>query len=227
MLLFILENLDLQQNSHPSSSQPGFNRQGKIAEAVKVPESNSGTVSGGAIKRTVETHPFNGQPSASPVFLLSPPNPEDSFLDPGSTRGNAKIALLIPEFVMKVLIPDQDESIINIGNNAKLSVSYGNRRPKLSEISISDFNIANIRILYRLIETGQLPTYSDVKGYLIYRVKINQLASKFSWLNVLNYDNEYRLAQAKYGFLWTYDCNHMYTFWLSGSPIQRAGTFFQ
>ena len=27
---------DLQQNSHPSSSQPGFNWQGKIAEAVKV-----------------------------------------------------------------------------------------------------------------------------------------------------------------------------------------------
>ena len=190
---------DLQQNSHPSSSQPGFNWQGKIAEVVKVTESNSGTVSGGAKKRTVETHPFNGQPSASPVFMLSPPNPEDLFLNPGSTRGNAKIVLLIPEFVMKV-IPDQDESIINIGNNAKLSVSYGNRRPKLSEISISDFNIANIRILYRLIETGQLPTYSDVKGDVIYTVKINQLASKFSWLNVLNYDNEYCLAQAKYGF---------------------------
>ena len=215
---------DLQQNSHPSSSQPGFNWQGKIAEAVKVPESNCGTVSGGAKKRTVETHPFNGQPSASPAFMLSPPNPEDLFLNLGSTRGNAKIALLIPEFVMKV-IPDQDESIIDIGNNAKLSVSYGNRRPKLSEISISDFNIANVRILYRLIETGQLPTYSDVKGYLIYTVKINQLASKFSWLNVLNYDNEYRLAQAKYGFPWTYDCNHMHTFWLSGSPIQKAGTF--
>ena len=27
---------DLQENSHPSSSQPGFNWQGKIAEAVKV-----------------------------------------------------------------------------------------------------------------------------------------------------------------------------------------------
>ena len=137
--------------------------------------------------------------------MLSPPNPEDLFLNLGSTRGSVKIALLIPEFVMKV-IPDQNESIINIGNNAKLSVSYGNRRPKLSEISISDFNIANI-------------------SYLIYTVKINQLASKFSWLKVLNYDNEYRLAQAKYGLPWTYDCNHMHTFWLSGSPIQKTGTF--
>ena len=90
-----------------------------------------------------------------------------------------------------------------------------NRRPKLSEVSLSEFNIANTRILFRLIETGQLPTFSDLKDYLVYSVKINQLASKFSWQKVLKYDGEYRLAQAKYSFPWSYDSHHMHTVLLS------------
>ena len=99
----------------------------------------SGTVSGRAIKRTVETYPFNDHSSASPVFMLSPPNPEDLFLNPGSTRGSAETALLIPEFVMKVTA-DQDESIFNIGNNAKLSASYGNRRLNVLTVNRPGFS---------------------------------------------------------------------------------------
>ena len=70
-----------------------------------------------------------------------------------------------------------------------------------------------------MIETGQLPTHSDLKDYLVYSVKINQLASKFSWQKVLKYDEEYRLAQAKYSFPWSYDSHHMHTVLLSGSPV--------
>ena len=74
----------------------------------------------------------------------------------------------------------QKENVISLGKNTRLSVTCDNRCPKLSEVSLSEFNIANTRILFRLIETGQLPTYSDLKDYLVYSVKINQLASKFS-----------------------------------------------
>ena len=140
------------------------------------------------------------------------------FLNPNSNKG--KQALLIPDFVSKV-VPEREENVISLGKNTKLSVTCENRRPKLAEISLSEWNIANTRILFRLIKTGQLRTYSDMKDYLVYTVKINQLASKFNWLKVLKYD-KYRLVQLKYSFPWSYDSHHMHTMLLSEPSASQS-----
>ena len=84
---------------------------------------------------------------------------------------------LISDFTSRMVpeqVPEQDKNVIHLGKNAKLLITDGSRHPKLSEISIADWNVANTRILYCLIETGQLQTYSDIKPYLCYTVKINQ-----------------------------------------------------
>ena len=177
-----------------------------------VPLSTTFATNFGARKKE---YPFGGVLSANP-HVYSGSDPAELFLNPNSNKG--KHALLILDFVSKV-VPEQEENVISLGKNTRLSVTCDNRRPKLSEVSLSEFNIANTRILFRLIETGQLPTYSDLKDYLVYSVKINQLASKFSWRKVLKYDEEFWLAQAKYSFPWSYDSHHMHTVLLSGSPV--------
>ena len=156
-----------------------------------------------------------GDPISNPQFVQNLVDPVEMYLNPVTNKDNVK-ALLIPDFVSK-MTPEIEENVIDLGSNARLSVTYCNKRPKLREISLTEFNIANTRIMYRLIETGQLASYSDIKSYLCYTVKISQLAAKFNWHNVLKYDEEFRLAQAKYLFPWTYDSYHLYTTLLSSS----------
>ena len=152
--------------------------------------------------------------------LLNVPDPVDMFLTSlgNSPTSDKNKTLLILDFVSKV-VPDEEKNVIQIGKNAKLSVSLSRKRPKLSEISISEWNLANCKIMYHLIEFGQLPTYYDIKSYLEYSVKINHLASKFSWHSVLQYDEEFRIAQNKFLFPWTHDNMHMHSVLLNSRHV--------
>ena len=147
--------------------------------------------------------------------MMNIPDTTDMFLSaPGSSSASGKNKpLLIQDFVSKVTA-EEDEDVIQLGQNARLSVNVGHKCPKLSDISISEWNVAN-KILFHLIETGRLPTYGDIKSYLVYSVKINQLASKYSWLSVLQYDQDYRINRNRYSFPWTYDNMHMHTYLLN------------
>ena len=89
--------------------------------------------------------------------LMNLPDPENLFLNtPGCGKKSTKL-FLIPHFTSR-MVPEQNANVIHLGKNAKLSITDASRRPKLSKISIADWNVANTRILYRLIETGQLQT---------------------------------------------------------------------
>ena len=123
--------------------------------------------------------------------LLNVPDPSEMFLNPGLASGTGKKAYLIPDFVSSKVVQDEDSSTIHLGENAKLSIVYGQRKPKLSDVTLSGWNAANMRILYKLIETKQLPTYKDVKSYLAYTIKINQLTGKYKWISILTYDEEF------------------------------------
>ena len=142
--------------------------------------------------------------------FLNAPDPSEMFLNPAS-QSSGKKAYLIPDFVCSKVVQDEDSNVVHLGHNAKLSITYGQRKPKLTEISLSQWNAANIRIMHKLIETKQLPTYEDVKSYLAYTVKINQLVGKYKWHSILVYDGEFHIAQAKYLFPWSYDSHHMHS----------------
>ena len=116
-----------------------------------------------------------GDPISSPQFVQNLADPVKMHLNPVTNKGNVK-ALLIPDFVSK-MTPAIEENVIDLGSSGRLSVTSGNKRPKLSKISLTEFNIANTRIMYGLIETGQLASYSnsDIKSYLCYTVKTNHL----------------------------------------------------
>ena len=61
----------------------------------------------------------------------------------------------------------------------------------------------------RLIALDQLKTDKDISDYSIaYTVKIGELIERFTWVSVLQYDNEYRKRQFEYGFRWGSDSQH-------------------
>ena len=146
----ILENIQEHDLGDASRTDSSWRR--NLPEPV--PLSTTFAMNSGARKKE---YPFGGVLSANP-HVYSGPDPAELFLNPNLNKG--KHALLIPDFISKVVL-EQEENVISLGKNTRLSVTCDNRRPKLSEVSLSEFNIANTRILFRLIETGQLPTYSD------------------------------------------------------------------
>ena len=84
-------------------------------------------------------------------------------------------------------------------------------RPKLESVTISAWIAANAKIMDRLIEQGYLKSPSDISDYLLYTVKIAELVETFTWVSVVQYDNEYRKHQFEYGFRWGSDSQHLHS----------------
>ena len=97
-------------------------------------------------------------------------------------------------------ISDLIESIVQI--------KAGPRRPKLEDVSIADWCIANTRIMDKLF--GSHPNIA-VRDYWAYTVKICELFRDYDRVSVLLYDQEYRHMQAASGFRWGCDIPHLQT----------------
>ena len=67
-------------------------------------------------------------------------------------------------------------------------------------MTLPESNAANMQILYKLIETKQLPRYEYTKSYLAYTIKINQLIRTYKWISIPIYDEEFGIARARYSF---------------------------
>ena len=102
----------------------------------------------------------------------------------------------------------------------------------LDSVSISEWNVANIRIMYSLLEAGELSHETrdigeggTLDGYLSYTVKIMEYAGQFPWKNVLKYDQAFRHKQATKHLTWEDDNQHLVTVHLV-SPLhqQKAST---
>ena len=88
-------------------------------------------------------------------------------------------------------------------------LSIGHKKPKLENVTIEQFNIANLRIFYELLTSSNLPSAADVRDYLSYSIKVLELARKYTWESVLKYDDEYRILQHTYGYPWSFDNSHL------------------
>ena len=117
--------------------------------------------------------------------------------------------LLIPDFVMQI-VPTSEEKVLSTDTDTRLLLSVGNKKPKLSNISVEQYSIANLRIFHELLSLNRLPTMADIREYLSYSIKIYELARKYSWLSVLQYDNEFRVLQHMYGYPWSMDHSHIH-----------------
>ena len=129
-----------------------------------------------------------------------------SRLSNDGTRGKP---LRIIDFVSRAR-PTEEEKILSYDRNCKLSFILNDSKPKLKNVTVEQFSIANLRIFYELLFSKKLGTMQEVREYLSYSVKILELATKYSWESVLLYDDEYRILQHTYGFSWATDNSHLH-----------------
>ena len=106
---------------------------------------------------------------------------------------------------------EKEERTLADGGNTKLVVSYGPKKLRLEQVSIPQWVVSNTRIFYNLLTSKKLATQPDVQNYLAYTVKIMELSTRYQWVSVLKYDDEFRPLQATYNYPWSFDSNHLHT----------------
>jgi len=116
----------------------------------------------------------------------------EMFLKPA--RGCGEKIYLIPDFVDS-LVPQEQEETLGSQGMARISVTYGPKKPKLESITMQQWMIGNTRIFYTLLLEGKLGSLTDIQHYLAYSIKIMELANKYEWKSVVRYDNEFRRMQ--------------------------------
>lgn len=77
-----------------------------------------------------------------------------------------------------------------------------------AHITIAEWGAANCRLMNHLLTTGLLQR-TDIEFYLAYTTKIFDLAEKYEWSSILEYDYQYRELQAEHGFSWGISNPHM------------------
>ena len=107
----------------------------------------------------------------------APQGNTEMFLTPGGMPKGEK-PLLIIDFVNNIVPQDKEEMLGNQGN-AKIVVTYGPKKPKLENISLQQWVVANTRIFYTLLSQGKLVSPVDIQNYPSYTVKIMELSTKY------------------------------------------------
>jgi len=142
----------------------------------------------------------------------------EMFLKPAKAANGEMKAYLIPDFVDS-LIPQEHEETLSSQGTARISVTYGPKKPKLESITLQQWVVGNTRIFYTLLAEGKLRSMTDIQHYLAYTVKIMELANKYEWKSVVLYDNEFRRMQATYHYPWSFDSNHLHTVMLTPQRV--------
>ena len=98
---------------------------------------------------------------------------------------------------------------------AVVKAKSGPAKPRLSDVSIPDWNYANVRIMDELFEVGD----PALRCYWAYTAHINLFFRAHDRLRVLEFDRAYRIKQAQYGFPWGTDINWLVTEFKLGESI--------
>ena len=130
------------------------------------------------------------------------------FLRPAHLQTGEK-ALRIVDFVDNI-VPKDEERTLADGGNTKLVVSYKPKKPRLEQITMSQWVVSNTRIFYNLLASKKINSQADVQNYLAYTIKIMELSNRYQGTSVLKYDDEFRLLQAAYNYPWSFDSNHLH-----------------
>ena len=148
------------------------------------------------------------QQSLHSQFMANEALHSNMFLAPASVPQGEKV-LRIVDFLTNIVPKETEQTISNVGGS-RLVISYGQQRPRLEGVSLSQWVVANTRIFHHLLFANKLPNSRDIRDYLAYTVKIMELPGKYEWVSVLKFDDEYRQLQATYSFPWSYDSHHLH-----------------
>ena len=124
-----------------------------------------------------------------------------------STAGkSASVSYLdICDFVQSNI---EEEVVLGNQGDQQVIVKTGPKKPRLENLTLSQWSVANLAILYRLAGENRLqgPALMD---YLSYTTKVYQLVQRYSLISVFLFDREYRKLQATMQFRWGTDVQHL------------------
>ena len=128
-------------------------------------------------------------------------NTEHSWNDPQIHLASAASRSIVPFYDICDFVPNSIKEEVVIGSNGdqQIVVKSGPKRPLLENLTLSQWSIANMAILYKLIGDGKRQGTS-LLDYLSHTTKIYQLVQTFSLPSVLLYDREYKKVTIQYGF---------------------------
>ena len=104
----------------------------------------------------------------------------------------------VVDFITKDAV--EEEVVAGTQEGRQIIVKSG-VKPKLETITLSQWSIANLAIMYRLLGEGKLGD-EGVIDYLSYSTKIYQLTQRYENVSVYFYDREYRTLQASHNISW-------------------------
>ncbi|MEW8547234.1 MAG: hypothetical protein AB2693_27300 [Candidatus Thiodiazotropha sp.] len=102
----------------------------------------------------------------------------------------------------------EEEVVLGNQGDQQIIVKSGPKKPRLENLTLCQWSVANLAILYKLVGENKLqgPSLMD---YLSYTTKVYQLVQRYSLVSVMLYDREYRKLQASLSFRWGTDVQHL------------------
>ena len=129
---------------------------------------------------------------------LSHDDPRAILIMRSTNNKTIHITSFLSEETKKRLRNKRQQYLVQQGEN--LTMKIRDEHP-YAGISTMEYGAANMRLLNYLLSNGILPR-EKVEFYLAYTTLIFELAGKYEWRDVLNFDFQYRERQAEIGFDW-------------------------
>lgn len=127
-----------------------------------------------------------------------------------SAAASGKSALSYYDITEFVAEKYEEEIVVGDNGSQRLVLKSGPQKPRLESVTLAQWSVANLAILYKLLGDARLNA-GNILDYLSYTTKICQLVQKYSLVSVLLYDREYRKLQATHNFRWGTDIPHLQT----------------
>ena len=102
----------------------------------------------------------------------------------------------------------EEEVVLGGHGDQQVIVKSGSKKPRLENLTLSQWSLANLAILYCLVNDHKLQG-SSLMDYLSYTTKIYQLVQRYSLVSVLLIDREYRKLQTMIKFRLGTDVQHL------------------
>ena len=124
-----------------------------------------------------------------------------------TTSKALQIVNFLPESVKNKVNRKRREQF-TIATSAEGKVSLRAEESGSYYVTLDEWSGANMRLAAHLLKTGEIQQ-SDLVYYMAYTALVSDLAGKYEWSSVLEFDTRYRELQAEHGFVWGTQHPHM------------------
>ena len=127
----------------------------------------------------------------------------------------------------------EEEIVVSGSGSHQVVLKSGPKKPKLENVSLAQWTIANLAIMYKLHGEAKLNgdgilDYLSINEKLL-TTKVCQLVQRYILVSVLLYNREYRKLQCAHEFRWGIDVQHLHSVYLQpcmpgpGNLAQKSG----